>query len=111
MNLVKVAVPMNHLKTMRRWLQMNCGRRWTASDYAHKPFNWRVLSKLPDDGDEYFDVTAWVEFTKREDMMLFLLVWPGEVAVYDTNDSVSLLSSDKYTCYTKVTPVSNLISA
>lgn len=110
MNRVKVALPMNHLKIMRRWLMDHCGRRWMATDYAHKPFNWRALGKLPNDG-AFFEVTAWVEFTSREDMLLFLLRWPGEVAVSDTNEYVSSTLGDKYTCYTKVTPVSNLISA
>jgi len=110
MNQVKIALPMGQLKDMRRWLIDHCGRRWSAYDYAYKPVNWRMMGKVPDRPGS-FSITTWIDFTKREDMMLFLLAWPGEVAVSDSNEWQVVEESDKYTCYKKVTPVSNLISA
>ncbi len=94
MNRVKVAMPVNELKRMRHWLMDNCGRRWEATDYKNQPWNWRWLGKVKDD-TLHFRVTTWIDFVRREDMMLFLLVWPGEVAVYDSNEPLSTQGSDK----------------
>lgn len=103
-NRVKLALTFFQMRRMRRWLVDNCGRRWRASDYRNRPWNWRLIGKLPEEPDGCgFVVTTWVDFDKREDMMLFLLVWPGEVAVYDSNEPLSRQESDKYSCYTKVT--------
>lgn len=109
MNRVKLVLPMGQLKHVRRWLVDNCKQRWTAADYAYKTVNWRVLARVPDDAG--FKITTWIDFTKREDMMLFLMAWPGEVAVLSTNEQDDNTRNDKYPCYTKVTPVSNLLSA
>lgn len=104
MNRVRLALTFSQLRRMRRWLVSNCGRRWQASDYKNQPWNWRMIGKMPEENHpDEFEVTTWVDFNEREDMMLFLLVWPGEVAIYDSIEPASQQENDKYPCYTKVT--------
>lgn len=86
-HLVKVALPIYDLSLVRRWLLDNCKRRWTASDYKGGEINWRSLAKIRNKKDLWFDhsdnlkVTLIVTFNQVEDLMLFLLVWPGEIIV------------------------------
>lgn len=84
---VKVVAPLDNISTMRRWLVENCGRRWYGTNYRDQIINWRrigqmarrqhALSKI----FNRMDRTILLHFQKRDDMMLFLLVWPGEVVI------------------------------
>jgi hypothetical protein len=60
---------------------------------------WRALGKITRNstGDLYahMDYTAIINFSQREDMMLFLLVWPGEVLINETNECIINNGSDK----------------
>lgn len=82
---VKLVSPLSNLSVIRKWLVENCGRRWNATNYKNQPLAWRALGRISSDstGDLYahMDYTVIVNFNKREDMMLFLLVWPGEVLI------------------------------
>lgn len=82
---VRVVAALGHLGKMRRWLVDNCGRRWYATDYRNQNINWRRVGQMlrrrhpMDCMFNHLDRTVMVHFQKYEDMMLFLLIWPGEV--------------------------------
>jgi hypothetical protein len=86
---VKLVTPMLSLKSIRSWLVLNCGRRWYATNYKQQRLNWRSISRKTSKVNSpaathlfaNLDYTVLFHFQKRDDMMLFLLVWPGEVLI------------------------------
>lgn len=84
---IKVVASLDSISTMRRWLVENCGRRWYGTDYRNQIINWRRVGSLLRQQHlvskvfNHMDRTILLHFQKRDDMMLFLLVWPGEVVV------------------------------
>ena len=82
---VKIAMPINNLGAVRRWLIENCGQRWTATNYKDQPLNWRLIGQTNRNATAslytFMDMTAHIHFKHKDDMMLFLLVWPGEVLI------------------------------
>jgi hypothetical protein len=96
---VKVAIPVSEFSVVRRWLIENCGRRWTATNYKDQPLNWRLLGQTQRSVTAplytEMNMTAHFHFKKAEDMMLFLLVWPGEVLIKKVNECIINSGSDK----------------
>ncbi len=96
---VKLVLPVSSISAVRRWLLDNCGRRWAATNYKNQPLDWRQLGQARRNKSSdlflHLDYTVLVHFKKREDMMLFLLVWPAEVLIKEQNDSIINKGSDK----------------
>lgn len=82
----KTVVTVNQIREVKHWIINNIGRsqkHWSITDYQRNEFDWRVvagavkskteLSKLP--------LTIIVNFSKREDLMKYLLNWPGELLI------------------------------
>jgi len=84
---VKLVTPLLSLKSIRTWLIGNCGKRWYATNHKNQRLNWRSISRstrktaVMDHLFANLDYTMLVHFQNRDDMMLFLLVWPGEVLI------------------------------
>lgn len=94
---VKSVMKLSLLKSVRDWLIINCGRRWHATNYKNQPLNWRSICKtlLANDVRGNYDFTVHFHFKNRDDMILFLLSWPGELLINSANDSIITLITNK----------------
>jgi hypothetical protein len=81
----KTIVTIQEMREVKYWIINNIGRSsklWSITDYAGREFNWKAvagatkskqleLTKMP--------ITIMVNFSKREDLMLYMLRWPSEL--------------------------------
>lgn len=100
-HVAKVVAPLDNIHTMRRWLIDNCGRRWYGTDYRDQIINWRRVGQMTRRQNgvskifNRMDRTIFLHFQKRDDMMMFLLIWPGEVVINHEIDQPVEQQDDK----------------
>jgi hypothetical protein len=81
MNNIKLDKSVVELAKIKKWLNANCGKRWTANNYKNQPIDWRKIHHLRNSKElvNNMSTTTYITFTKREDMMEFLELWPSDV--------------------------------
>jgi hypothetical protein len=81
MNNIKLDKSVVELSQVKKWLNAHCGKRWKAHNYKGEEIDWRKIHHLRNSKElvNNMSTTTYITFTKREDMMEFLELWPSDV--------------------------------
>jgi len=81
----KTVVTIHEMREVKHWIINNIGRSqklWSITDHCGREFNWKIIAgavKSKQIEIARMPITMVVNFSKREDLMMFMLRWPSEL--------------------------------
>lgn len=81
----KTVVSVQEMREVKHWIINNIGRSpklWSITDHSGREFNWKAVAGAVKSRQleiANMPITIVVNFSKREDLMLYMLRWPSEL--------------------------------